>query len=252
MEKKKKTIKRLEMIGYHNYAVSRLDSFEFLKKVSDGEKSPYFKYIQSIIASYNPKTILDFAAGTCWTSYILSKKYNVVAMEMNNSNVCGIGYHRAHSSSFQIVQGDCEQSPFKRGFDMVFCSQALHHATDLDKMIMEMSNALEPSGVFIACGEHIRPLLSSNKTFKKSHPAVKYGANENAYPWYRYANAFKEAGMKVRIIPRGYECNFETIKQRPVRKIFQVMKRLKLEWLIDFILLNFSGSGTEVTIVGKV
>ncbi len=244
-------IKKQEIVGYHNFALSQPELFDFRKKVSDGEKSVYFKYIQSIIASFNPKTILDFAAGTCWTSYILSKKYNVVAMEMNNSSLCGIGIHRINKPQFQIVQGDCEQPPFKHCFDLVFCSQALHHATDLDRMVLEMSRTLKIKGVMIASGEHIRPLLSSNENFKRSHPAVKYGANENAYPWYRYFDAFQNAGLDTIIIPRGYECDFETIKQRPIRKIFQYMKRLKLDWLIDFLLLNLSGAGTEVTIIGK-
>lgn len=250
MDTKKKNIKKLEISGYHDFALSQPESFEFLKRVSDGEKYPYFKYIQLVISGFNPEIILDFAAGTCWTSCILSKKYKVVAMEMNNSNVCGIGYHRSHKSPFQIVQGDCEQSPFKQGFDMVFCSQALHHATSLDRMVLEMSKALKPGGIFIACGEHIRPLFSSNNNFKKKHPAVKYGANENAYPWYKYYNAFRKAGLKVKIVPRG-NCDFETIKQKSIRKVFQIMKRLRLNWLIDFILLNFSGAGTEVTIIGK-
>lgn len=260
--------KKQEIVGYHNFASAQPELFDFHKKVFDGEKSVYFKYIQFIIDIFNPTTILDFAAGTCWTSYILSKKYTVVAMEMNNSSVCGIGIHRHNikailssksinsclsynSKNINIVQGDCEHSPFKRHFDLVFCSQALHHATDLDKMVLEMSSTLKINGVMIASGEHIRPLFSSNENFKRKHPAVKYGANENAYHWYRYFDAFQKAGMNVTIIPRGYECDFETIKQRPIRKMFQTMRNLKLSWLIDFILLNFSGSGTEVTIIGK-
>lgn len=256
---KSKKLKENEINGYHTYAEeSGWDgSYEsFLERVNNGQQFPYFKFLYNIIKSKAGK-LLDFASGTCWTSYIFAKMgYNVIALEMNSSDLCGIGIFKKNRDKmpFKAVIGDCEHAPIKEGiFDVVFCHQALHHATDLDRMVSEMAKCAKKGGLVIAGGEHIRPFFTSDETFRKNHPAVEFGANEHAYPYYQYRDAFLRAGIvNVKVIPRGFECDFETISQKSVRALIKCISKIPIigEGIVRFILLNFSGAGTEITIYG--
>jgi SAM-dependent methyltransferase len=252
-------IKEKEILGYHTFAEeSGWDgSYEsFLERVNNGQQSLYFNFLYNIIKSKAGK-LLDFASGTCWTSYIFAKRgYNVIALEMNSSDLCGLGIYKKYMDKmpFQAVTGDCERSPLKeRKFDVVFCHQALHHATNLDRMVSEMAMCAKKGGLVIAGGEHIRPFFTSDEAFRKKHPAVAFGANEHAYPYYQYRAAFKRAGLvDVKVIPRGFECDFDIISQKHIRSFIKSTSRIPFigEVIVRFILLNFSGAGTEVTIYG--
>lgn len=252
-------IKEKEILGYHTFAEdSGWDgSYEsFLNLVKEGGVSLYMRFLLEIVRTKSGK-LLDFASGTCWTSYIFSEKgYDVTALEMNSSDLCGLGLFRKYreNMTFNAVLGDCESSPIKEGmFDVVFCHQALHHATDLDRMVSEMSRCAKKGALIIAGGEHIRPFFTSDEAFRKKHPAVVYGANEHAYPYYQYRDAFKQAGLvKVKVIPRGFECDFDTISQKPIRAFIKSISRIPFigERIVSFIILNFSGAGTEITIYG--
>ncbi len=252
-------IKKNEISGYHTFAAeSGWDgSYEsFLERAVKGKETLYLRFLMDIIKIKRGK-LLDFAAGTCWTSHIFAEKgYDVLALEMNSSNLCGLGLFRKYRDKmpFQAVIGDCERAPLKEGiFDVVFCHQALHHASDLDRMVYEMARCAKKGGLVIAGGEHIRPFFASDETFRKNHPAVVFGANEHAYPYYQYRDAFLRAGIvNVKVIPRGFECDFDTISQKPIRAFIKCISRIPLigEGIVRFMLLNFSGAGTEVTIYG--
>ncbi len=251
--------KKNEISGYHTFAVeSGWDGSykSFLERAVKGKETLYFRFLMDIINIKRGK-LLDFAAGTCWTSRIFAEKdYDVISLEMNSSDLCGIGLFRKYRDMmpFQAIIGDCERAPIKEGiFDVAFCHQALHHASDLDRMVYEMARCTKKGGLVIAGGEHIRPFFTSDEAFRKKHPAVVFGANEHAYAYYRYREAFKLAGItNVKVIPRGFECDFDTISQKPIREFIKFISRIPLigERIIRFILLNFSGAGTEITIYG--
>ncbi|MCZ7355845.1 MAG: class I SAM-dependent methyltransferase [Candidatus Methanoperedens sp.] len=252
-------LKEKEISGYHAFAErSGWDrSFAgFLRKMVEGRDSLYFRFLMEIIKAKGDK-LLDFAAGTCWTSYIFGEKgYDVTALEMNSSDICGLGLFRKYRDKlpFQAILGDCENSPLKEGvFDVVFCHQALHHASDLDRMVSEMARCAKKNGLVIAGGEHIRPFFTGDEEFRKKHPAVAFGANEHAYPYYEYRDAFRSAGIvKVKVVPRGFECDFETISQKPIRALIKGISKIPIlgHGIVSFVLLNFSGAGTEITIYG--
>jgi len=252
-------IKEKDILGYHTFAKSSGwgDSYEsFLERINKGKESSYFQFLTDLIKIKGGK-LLDFASGTCWTSYIFAEKgYDVIALDMNSSDLCGLGLFRKYRNKmpFQPVLGDCECAPLKKEiFDVVFCHQALHHATDLDRMVSEMARCAKKGGLVIAGGEHIRPFYTCDEAFRKKHPAVKFGLNEHAYPYYRYKAAFKHAGVvKVKVKPRGFECGFGTISQKPIRALIKGISRIPIigEGIVCFILLNFSGAGTEITIYG--
>lgn len=252
-------IKESEILGYHTFAAeSGWDgSYEgFLEKVKKGKEAPYIRFLLEIIKNKSGK-LLDFAAGTCWTSNIFADEgYDVLALEMNRSDLCGLGIFKKYREKmpFRAVTGDCEHAPIKEGiFDVVFCHQALHHAGDLDIMVFEMARCAKKGALVIAGGEHIHPFFENDEDFRKKHPAVAFGANEHAYPYYRYRTAFLHAGIEnVRVIPRGFECNFETISNKTLRGLVNMISKIPVfgERFVRFILLNFSGAGTEITIYG--
>ncbi|MDD5472800.1 MAG: class I SAM-dependent methyltransferase [Candidatus Methanoperedens sp.] len=252
-------LKNKEILGYHAFAKESgwENSIEnFMEYVKNGKKSEYLNFLMKIIAGKSGK-LLDFASGTSFISYIFAENgYDVTALEMNPSDLCGLGVFRKYRNKmpFQAVLGDCEHSPLKEGiFDVVFCHQALHHACDLDRMVSEMARCARKGGLVIAGGEHIRPFFTSDETFRKNHPAVVFGANEHAYPYYEYRDAFKNAGIvKVEVIPRGFECNFETISQKHLRSFIKVISKIPFvgKGIVSQMLLNFSGAGTEITIYG--
>lgn len=252
-------LKNKEVLGYHNFSKDSGwgSSYEsFIERVYNGKKSQYLNFLIDIIEKKSGK-LLDFASGTCWTSYILAEKgYNVTSLEMNSSDICGLGVFRKFREKmpFNALLGDCERSPVKEGiFDVVFCHQALHHATDLNKMVAEMARCTKKNGLVVAGGEHIRPFFTSDGEFRKNHPAVIFGANEHAYLYYQYKNAFKKAGIeKIKVIPRGFECDFDTISHKSIRWLVKSILRIPVigNKIVSFILLNLSGAGTEITIYG--
>lgn len=137
-------LKVQEVEGYHAFASAEgwTGSYdELLKRVSYESKEDYFKLIMKIMNLKDNERILDFGAGMCWTSYIFSKEgCDVVAIDMNPSETCGIGtvktYRKIGKVDFDVVLGDCEHCPFKEGsFDIAFCNQTLHHAYNLNKIV---------------------------------------------------------------------------------------------------------------------
>lgn len=105
----------------------------------------------------------------------------------------------------------------------------------------------------IAANEHTCPLFSnrSKSLFFKTHPAVKFGVNEQLFTPKQYKNAFRKAGFRqINIIPNGFENNFE---KRRFKRFFQLMVRVPFigEKLVKIILLSFSKAGTTIIIYGR-
>ena len=152
----KTPLKKSEVQGYHTFAKNSKwnCSYDgFLERVKNGKKHQYLNFLIDIIGVKSGK-LLDFAAGTCWTSYIFAEiGFDVIALEMNSSDICGLGVFRKYREKmpFNALLGDCERSPVKEGiFDVVFCHQALHHATDLNRMVAEMARCAKTNGIVIA------------------------------------------------------------------------------------------------------
>src|SRR5258708_7938348 len=142
---------------------------------------------------------LDLGVGRGLTSLAFaSKGIPVTCVEYDPSEVTGMGaltgHLRDHPQPLRPVRADGEQLPFASGsFDVVFCRSVLHHLNDLDKGLREIRRVLKPGGLFLAWNEHILSVFSTGKKFFDSHPAVRYGVNENAYAiptyWWKFHRA---------------------------------------------------------------
>lgn len=258
--------KKKEIHGYHAFAensgwTATYDNM--LNRINDGEQDDCFRHMIEIIKmKKSTGKILDCASGIGWVSHIFTKyDYDVVNIEINPSPLCGIGFLRIHRNkiSFENIQGDCENLPIRTGkFDVVFCYQALHHMTNINKMVYEMARCAKKGGLVIAGGEPIKPFFSDEKRFIDENPTSRFGTNEHAYPYYQYINAFKNAGLsEIKVIPFS---NFNTRSQNIVKKfvvqsinkciIFIDMVPIIGKPLLNFIRLNFSSAGTDIIIYG--
>lgn len=255
-------IKKKEINGYHSFAKNSgwNNTYEdFLLRLDNNKKDICFQHMTNIIKTKTSSGyILDCASGTGWASHIFANNgYNVVAIEMNMSYICGIGFFRANREKmpFNAVLGDCEYMPIKTGkFDIVFCYQALHHTPDVNKMVYEMMRCTKEGGMIIAGGEHIRPFFVNEKKFVNNHPATNFGANEHAYPYYIYGNAFKKAGLcRIKIVPIiDFDKNSQGIIKKFIKKSMILIYKVPIigEKFVNFLLLNFSDAGTGIIIYG--
>lgn len=235
------SIKTNEIKGYHKLAKEIFGWNGSIKSLMDDietkSNSESFKISLSIMRSHGGKKILDFCAGNCWASYALTKLgYNLVALDMNISNICGLGTIKKYEEKTGVcltgVVGDCEYIPFKDNtFDIAFCHHALHHAYDLDKMVKEICSTVKENGLIIATCEHTRSFFTSDKKFRKKHEAVPYGANEHALLVKRYKNAFKKAGIvDIKISPcNGWNNWLPTKSSSTFKDILRRLIRLSLK-----------------------
>lgn len=145
--------------------------------------------------------VLDIGAGRGIAAFAFaSLGCRAVAVDMNGSRECGVAAiprcRRFTTTSVAAIQGDCERLPFAGAtFDVVYCRHVLHHAFDLAAMVREVARVLKPAGVFMAVGEHTRPLLGRGGEFIDAHPAARYGANEQLFTVLEYRAACQAAGL---------------------------------------------------------
>lgn len=117
--------------------------------------------------------VVDIAAGICWTSALLSKLKGVQevhAVELSKHRIELLAPH-----AFRMFDGDT--SKFYRyvgsfyelhlpddSYDIIFMSQAFHHADKPLKLLMECDRILRRGGKIILIGEHF---INSIKILKK-------------------------------------------------------------------------------------
>lgn len=206
------------------------DTFEKLMEYADHHiKSASFQKALKTLDLCGGEKILDFGASTCWASYAFSKMgCATVALDFDMSDTFGLlaGKKLIENTgvTFELVAGDCEQIPLKEGyFDIVFGSQVLHHAEDLNRMVSEVVRVTKGGGMVIVIGEPKRGFFQSEESLKKSHKAVPFGVNEHFPSYFQYVSAFKKAGL-VDITISPY-VNWDALKEM-INQIDNSLKRI--------------------------
>jgi len=95
-------------------------------------KTDYIKKVIRNNQNYDIKSILDVGAGSGFFSYYFEKEFDTTALDFSQSmleiNPCQ-----------KKILGDAENLPFKdNSFDIVFCSNLLHHLENPQKAVNEM------------------------------------------------------------------------------------------------------------------
>ena len=260
-------IKRRSIEGRLKFRKSKDSSYEWydafeelMNYVNSRIKEADFQKAIEAVKLKGGERILDFGASMCWASYAFSKMgCDAVALDFDMNDVFGLlaGKKIIENTdfTFRLVAGDCEQMPFKdESFDVVFGSQVLHHAEELNKMVSEAARVTLPGGMVIAIGEVKRGFFQSEEELKKRHKAVAYGVNEHFPSYFQYVSAFKKAGLvDIDVFPpRGWGLWEEAINKADnfLKRLTKLIKRIPLAGRIirKFYLIFRNDS---ITIVAK-
>lgn len=212
----------------------------FYAHSKDG-KLEYLPYIQRSVEVSGK--VLEIGAGICWLTSELSKIETVkeaYALEFSEYLLKDIApgiMKKLHAKEDKIirVQGDFNAMPFENSyFDFVFVDAALHHATDLKHLLLEIKRVLKPNGMLIAIRE---PVLPKWRPWCKDsfgeHDRAN-GITENIYSLKEWGEYFGAAGLKLKknpFMPRT------TI----YRKLLQPLMILNNQLLGHYILFGING-----------
>lgn len=133
--------------------------------------------------------ILDVAAGVCWTSALLSK-----CDQVERIDALDFSYHRinqlapivcehfeANRDKIQRIYGsfyDIKRS--EEEYDLIFMSQAFHHADSPLRLLAECDRVLKSGGGCVLLGEHlITPFRYLKRVVK--HLILNYKISVNFY-----------------------------------------------------------------------
>jgi ubiquinone/menaquinone biosynthesis C-methylase UbiE len=116
------------------------------------------------LEDFSNKLCLDLGAGIGWVDcYILQHtKPRIIALECSDDKFVGLGRAMAlkkyHKCDFLSIVGDMHNVPIADGsIDIVFMVDALHHFSDLRKVLLESHRVLKPKSHFWAINEPYRP-----------------------------------------------------------------------------------------------
>ncbi|EIC22320.1 class I SAM-dependent methyltransferase [Thiorhodovibrio frisius] len=160
--------------------------------ITDGNYEKLFDYLQrsGLMAEYSkseqyipkskPLKVADLAAGTGWTCALLSKLGNI-----SEIHAVEISKHRLDlfEHSFRMFDGQIDKVYRYLGsfydlkfrdasMDIVYLSQAFHHAQHPLQLLQECDRILKKKGLIILVGEHCIPL---KKVFLKMIGSLKKG-----------------------------------------------------------------------------
>lgn len=69
----------------------------------------------------------------------------------------------------------------KKGFDVVFARQAMHHAYHLESFILAAYRVLNNKGILITIRDHVVETPKEKEIFLANHPLHKFYGGENAF-----------------------------------------------------------------------
>lgn len=122
------------------------------------------------------KRVLDVAAGVCWTSSLLSKD-----LDIDYIDAVDFSFHRIHDIAPNVIagMGGIEEKITRifgsfyelksdEKYDVIFMSQAFHHASRPFHLLKACDEKLRCGGVILLLGEHnITPLRIVRRFLKK-------------------------------------------------------------------------------------
>lgn len=94
--------------------------------------SPKINFIKKTIRILPKNTLLDVGCGNGYFTYHLAKLCDVTGLDFSEQMLKINPHHK-------LIQGDAESLPFKdNSFDIVFCSNLLHHLKNPQTAVREM------------------------------------------------------------------------------------------------------------------
>jgi ubiquinone/menaquinone biosynthesis C-methylase UbiE len=154
------------------------------------------------------ETVLDLGAGRGWAAkHMALLGCETVALDVADDENVGLGRSRSLMDDagvfFERVIGDGEHLPFQpESFDGVFCSAALHHATDLPLLLMNVHRVLKPGGWLCAIRE---PSLSAideaaEELRRNAEEEIAVGIGETRPTFGAYLDALRAADLLPKMV----------------------------------------------------
>lgn len=168
--------------------------------------SDEFSAVQALLSQHIPgaRRVLDMPGGNGIATYAFAAAgFEITTVEPNGSATVGRGAIRhvldAAGLDARIVDAWGENLPFDdANFDVVFVRQGLHHASNLQKMLAEISRVLRPGGVLLACREHVvDDYGKSLEAFLASQVDHQLYGGEHAFTLADYRDAITGSGLTV-------------------------------------------------------
>lgn len=154
------------------------------------------------------ESILDLGAGRGWAAKQFALMgCDVVAIDVTADQNIGLGRGRALMEDagvhFESVIGDGENLPFQpETFDLVFCSAALHHSSDLPRLLENVHKVLKPGGRLCAIREPSLSVLAdeAEELARDAAEEAAVGINETRPTYEDYIAALHGAGLQPMLV----------------------------------------------------
>lgn len=142
--------------------------------------------------------VLDIGAGLCDTSTAFARKgCQVIALDIEPGGLKEVATKNFNDNIFFYrVVSDGERLPFEdNSFDIVFCRASVHHSTDLNTILKEMSRICKISGKVIVFSEPMISTFDDETDMLRGIIDFEEGFNKHQYTITDYKNAFLNAGL---------------------------------------------------------
>jgi uncharacterized membrane protein/2-polyprenyl-3-methyl-5-hydroxy-6-metoxy-1,4-benzoquinol methylase len=114
-------------------------------------------HVESIKQALNPKgpgqSLLDVGGGTGYLASCVADRYARVVVADLSPGMLRV----ARSRNLQTVEASALELPFKdEEFDVVLCTDALHHIKQIERAVAEMCRVLKPGGTILIHEFHVQ------------------------------------------------------------------------------------------------
>jgi len=160
-----------------------------------------FGLLLSGLAPLPGMTVLDFGAGSCWTSHFLTQMgCRVIAMDVSEA-MLDLGRRRyaeqpvfgqQPAPEFRVFDGHRMDLP-DESVDRILCFDALHHVGNMSEVLAEMGRVLRPGGV----AGFSEPGPNHSLDPQSQHEMRRYGVPERDLVWRTFGGGQQLLASKI-------------------------------------------------------
>src|SRR4030042_283948 len=160
--------KKISQIQYWNSTTERRKPTHLVVKEF---VIPKLGFIEKIIKLKPDSKILDVGCGSGFFTYYLAKKYQVIGLDFSEK-MLALNPHK------NLIKASAYQIPFKNNsFDLVFCSNLLHHLNHPLKALKEMNRVAKKFVVVSEPNRNNPAILLLGLAKKEERKSLKFSPN---------------------------------------------------------------------------